>query len=53
MSLVPGPGVAIFKLQAKRASLDHAGLTENFFWLPAKKLNIQACAIVFLVVFFR
>jgi hypothetical protein len=28
------------KLQAKRASLDYAGLTENVFWLPAKKFNI-------------
>jgi hypothetical protein len=39
---VPGPLVAICKLQAKWASLDRAGLTVNVFWLPAKKRNIQA-----------
>ena len=32
----PSP-VAVCKLQAKRANLDHADLTANFFWLPAKK----------------
>jgi hypothetical protein len=38
--------VAIFKLEAKRASLDHAGLTANYFWLPAEKLNIHTGMVV-------
>ena len=30
-------------LPAERTGLDHTGQNANFFWLPAKNLNIQAC----------